>query len=229
MYSLRSWEELPPYLKKDEVKEYYDCLQKKKWSLAVKRGFDFTMAFILLLILFPVFSVIAVWIKTDSKGPVFFRQVRITQYGRRFRIFKFRTMVTGAEHKGSQVTVGNDSRITAVGARIRKYRLDELPQLINVLLGDMSFVGTRPEVEKYVRGYSGEMRATLLLPAGITSEASIAYKDEERLLEGAKDVDSVYMKEVLPEKMKYNLAYLKKFSCLKDMKICLDTVIGVLK
>lgn len=229
MYSLRSWDKLPSYLQTEEVREYYKMLERKRTSLVIKRGFDFTAAFFLLILLLPVFLVIAVWIKTDSKGPVFFRQVRITQYGRRFRIIKFRTMVKDAEQRGSQVTVGGDARITKVGERIRKYRLDELPQLINILLGDMSFVGTRPEVEKYVRGYTKEMMATLLLPAGITSEASIAYKDEDKLLEGASDVDEVYLKTVLPQKMKYNLSYLKRFSCFLDLKICLDTVIGVCK
>ncbi len=224
MYNLKSWEKLPKDLQNDSIKPYYDYLRKKQMSLVAKRVFDFCMALFLLIVLSPVFLVLAVWIKVDSKGPVFFRQIRITQYGRKFRIFKFRTMVNHADKTGTLVTVGGDTRITKVGAVIRKYRLDEIPQLINVLFGDMSFVGTRPEVEKYVNGYTPEMWATLLLPAGITSEASIAYKDEDRLLEGATDVDAVYLKEVLPEKMKYNLNYLKKFSFWQDVKICFQTL-----
>lgn len=224
MYNMKSWDKLPEYLKNDSVRVYYDHLRKKQLSLVIKRLFDFFMALLLLIILSPVFLVLAIWIKADSQGPVFFRQIRVTQFGKKFRIFKFRTMVNHADKKGTLVTVAQDARITKVGAKIRNSRLDEIPQLINVLLGDMSFVGTRPEVEKYVNGYTPEMLATLLLPAGITSEASIAYKDEDRLLEGAKDVDAVYLQQVLPEKMKYNLNYLKKFSFLQDMKICFQTL-----
>ncbi len=227
MYGLKLWDKLPPYLKTKEVKPYYRILEKKRTSLAAKRIFDFTAAFFLLIVLLPVFAVLAVWIKLDSPGPVFFRQVRITQYGRRFWILKFRTMVSGAQQKGADVTVRGDARITRVGKKIRSCRLDELPQLVNILMGDMSFVGTRPEVEKYVRSYSREMMATLLLPAGVTSEASIAFRDEERLLEHAEDVDRAYVETVLPQKMKYNLSYLKRFSCFRDLKICLDTVMEV--
>lgn len=229
MGRLRSWEKLPEYLKTKEVREYYLALEKKQAGLFLKRGFDVGMSLLLLILLLPVFAVLAVWIKADSKGPVFFRQIRITQYGRRFHIIKFRTMVQDAAQKGSQVTIGGDARITKAGTTLRRYRLDELPQLINILLGDMSFVGTRPEVEKYVRGYTKEMMATLLLPAGITSEASIAYKDEDQLLAGVSDVDKTYLEEVLPQKMKYNLSYLKRFSCLLDLKICINTITGVFR
>lgn len=175
-----------------------------------------------------VFLVLAEWIKMDSKGPVFFRQERITQYGRVFRIFKFRTMVNNADKIGSQVTVGGDARITRVGAKIRKVRLDEIPQLINVLIGDMSFVGTRPEVKRYVDAYTDEMYATLLLPAGITSEASIRYKDEDEILAGAEDVDKAYIEQVLPDKMKYNLDEIKRFGFFREIGTMFRTVLAVL-
>lgn len=226
---LKAWEELPQYMQNDAVKEYYDILSKRTGSLAIKRLFDIVVSAIMLIIVSPVLLILAVWIKVDSQGPVFFRQARITQYGRVFRIFKFRTMVNNADKIGSQVTVGNDSRITKVGAKIRKLRLDELPQLINVLLGDMSFVGTRPEVEKYVEAYTDEMYATLLLPAGITSEASIRYKDEDELLAGAENVDKVYIEQVLPGKMKYNLEAVKRFSFVGDIVTMIRTVIAVLR
>ena len=167
---------------------------------------------------------LSLWIKLDSKGGVFFRQVRVTKYGKEFRIFKFRTMVNNAPSLGSAVTVKNDARITRVGHFIRKCRLDEIPQLLNVLTGDMTFVGTRPEVKKYVDAYSNEMMATLLMPAGITSIASIKFKDEEKLLDGASDVDKTYIDVVLPQKMKYNLEYIKDFSFIKDIIICVNTV-----
>ncbi|MEE1028577.1 MAG: sugar transferase [Agathobacter sp.] len=226
---LKKWEELPDYMQNDKVKRYYKILSQKKKSLRFKRIFDIIMSIIMLLILWPVMLILAIWIKADSKGPVFFRQERITQYGKKFRIFKFRTMVNDAPKLGSAVTVGGDARITKVGRIIRKYRLDELPQLLNVLSGDMTFVGTRPEVEKYVKEYTPAMMATLLMPAGITSTASIEYKDEDKLLENAEDVDYTYVHEVLPGKMKYNLRYLREFSFLKDIKICIDTVLGVVK
>lgn len=228
MMKLKAWESLPQYMQNDAVREYYDILAKRTSSLVVKRLFDIVVSAIMLIVVSPVLLILAVWIKLDSQGPVFFRQARITQYGRVFRIFKFRTMVNNADKIGSQVTVGNDSRITKVGAKIRKLRLDELPQLINVLLGDMSFVGTRPEVKKYVDAYTDEMYATLLLPAGITSEASIRYKDEDELLAGAVDVDKVYVEQVLPGKMKYNLEAVKKFSFVGEIATMFRTVFAVL-
>lgn len=229
MMKLKAWEDLPQYMQNDSVKEYYDILAKRTGSLAIKRLFDIVVSAVMLILVSPVLLILAVWIKVDSQGPVFFRQTRITQYGKAFRIFKFRTMVNNADKIGSQVTVGNDSRITKVGAKIRKLRLDELPQLINVLLGDMSFVGTRPEVKKYVDAYTDEMYATLLLPAGITSEASIRYKDEDELLAGAADVDKVYIEQVLPGKMKYNLDAVRKFSFFGDIMTMFRTVIAVLR
>ena len=158
-----------------------------------------------------------------------FRQVRVTTYGKPFRIFKFRTMVNNADKIGTQVTTKGDSRVTRMGKMLRGCRLDELPQLFNVLKGEMSFVGTRPEVEKYVAHYTDEMKATLLMPAGITSRASIEYKDEERLLESAENADEVYIHQVLPEKMKYNLRAIEKFSFWDDIKTMFATVIAVVK
>lgn len=224
---MKKWDSLPESMKTDEVKPYYLALKKKTGSLIVKRMFDIIVSLILLILLSPVFLVISIMIKTDSKGPVMFRQVRVTQYGKTFRIFKFRTMVTDAEKLGTQVTVDNDSRITKTGNRLRKCRLDEIPQLLNILKGEMSFVGTRPEVEKYVNCYTPEMMATLLLPAGVTSTASIAYKDEDRLLKDAVSPDDVYVKQILPEKMKYNLEYLKNFGFFYDIRVMIRTVTAV--
>ncbi len=225
---LREWEELPGYMRTKAVRPYYDRLRKKKLSLFLKRAFDFAAAILLLFILFPAMLIIAVLIVLDSKGGFLYRQERITQYGRKFKILKFRTMTVNADKVGSQVTVRNDNRITKIGAVLRKYRLDELPQLINIIAGDMSFCGTRPESTYYVKKYTPEMFATLLLPAGVTSEASIRYKDEAELLENAEDVDKVYVNEVLPEKMKYNLESIRKFSCLREMGTLLKTMIAVL-
>lgn len=226
---LKEWNELPVSMKNSEVKEYYDILQKRKISLILKRIFDIVMSSILIVIASPVILFVAVWIKLDSKGPVFYRQERVTQYGRKFRIFKFRTMVTNADKIGTLVTTKNDSRITKVGEKIRKCRLDELPQLFNILTGDMSFVGTRPEVQKYVDYYTNEMLATLLLPAGVTSLASINYRDEDEILAKHVDekhsVDEVYVDRILPDKMKYNLEYLKTFNIVGDIILCVKTVI----
>lgn len=223
----RKWEDLPKGMQKPEVRVYYDILVKKQFSLKLKRVFDVTAASIFLVILSPLMIVISILIKKDSEGPVFYRQERVTTYGKKFRIHKFRTMVANADQIGSAVTVNGDSRITKVGGFLRKYRLDELPQLIDVLNGDMSFVGTRPEATKYVKRYTPEMRATLLLPAGITSEASIRYKDEAALLDEAEDVDKVYVQEVLPVKMKYNLESIRGFSFFKEIVTMLKTVFAV--
>ena len=225
---LKNWDDLPKELQLDEVRPYYDVLCKRKISLLVKRLFDILVSIIMLIILSPIFLILSVAIKVDSKGPVFFRQERLTQYGRVFRIFKFRTMVNNADKIGTQVTVNNDTRITKVGSFIRDYRLDEIPQLINILMGDMSFVGTRPEVKKYVDAYTPEMMATLLLPAGVTSLASIKYKDEAELLSKSKDVDSTYINEILPEKMKYNLQSIKEFSFWDEIKLMFMTVAAVI-
>lgn len=226
---MRKWEELPEAMRKTSIKLYYDKLSRHQTELKIKRAMDVVMASILLGILSPVFVLIAIAIKKDSAGPVFFQQKRVTQYGRCFQILKFRTMVQDAEKLGSQVTVSGDSRVTGVGSVLRHFRLDELPQLVNVLMGDMSFVGTRPEVVKYVKCYTEEMRATLLLPAGITSRASICYKDEGELLENAEDVDEVYIHQVLPGKMKYNLEDISSFSLGREIMTMVHTVFAVLK
>lgn len=226
---LKKWNDLPDSFKNPEVNFYYEILNKKRAQLFFKRLFDILISLILLILLSPIMIIIAIAIKLDSKGPVFFRQKRITQYGKVFRIFKFRTMVENAEKLGSQVTVSNDPRVTKIGGFIRKYRIDEFPQLLNVLFGDMTFVGTRPEVKKYVDAYTNEMLATLLLPAGITSEASIKYKDEQRLLSSSADADKTYIEEILPEKMKYNLRGIEKTSIKYDLSIMLATVFGVLR
>ena len=226
--TLKKWDDLPQNMRNEDVKKYYDVLEPKKFSLLFKRTFDLVVAIILLIVLLPIFILISIAIKIDSKGPIMFRQVRITQYGGQFRIFKFRTMVNNADKIGSQVTTKNDMRVTKVGKVIRKLRLDEIPQLLNIISGDMTFVGTRPEVIKYVEKYTDEMWATLLLPAGVTSEASIQYKDEEKLLENAEDADATYVYEVLPGKMKYNLESIEKFSFFYEIKTMFRTVGAVL-
>ena len=230
---LTPWNELDDFLKCDEVEKYYNILKKRKFSLFIKRIFDILVSAIMIVILSPVLLIIAIAIKADSEGPVFYRQVRVTKNNRDFRIFKFRTMVSNADKIGSLVTVGNDSRITKVGEKIRKVRLDEIPQLFNILLGDMSFVGTRPEVRKYVDAYTDEMKATLLLPAGVTSLASIKYKDEDEILEkcvnNGNSVDESYIKYVLPDKMKYNLEAIEHFSFFGEIGLMFKTVFEVLK
>lgn len=226
---LKNWNELPEYMRTDEVRPYYDLLQKKRLSLFFKRVFDIIVSLIMIILCSSILLIISILIVKDSKGGVFYRQERVTQYGRVFRIFKFRTMVKNADQIGTQVTVSNDSRITKIGSKLRNCRLDELPQLFNIFLGDMTFVGTRPESVHYVKSYTNEMYATLLLPAGVTSEASIEYKDEADLLDQADDVDSVYINEVLPEKMKYNLNSIKEFSFFKEIATMFRTVFAVLR
>ena len=215
------------------VKKYREEIEKRKISLFLKLFLDKVLALILLIPLSPIILAIAIWIKLDSEGPVFYRQERITTYGRPFRIFKFRTMVKDADKLGAAVTEHNDPRISRAGNKLRKVRLDELPQLFNVLLGDMSFVGVRPEVAKYVNRYTDEMNATLLLPAGITSPASIEYKDEDEVIEkfkgSGRSIDDIYIEEVLPDKMKYNLDYIKNFSIINDIKIMIQTALAVIK
>ena len=225
---LTRWEKLPEQIRIPEVRPYYDVLNKKSFAILIKRLFDILAACFLLVLLSIPMLIIAAWIKADSSGPVFYRQERVTKDGKRFRIHKFRTMVENADKIGTAVTVGNDRRITRVGAKLRRLRLDELPQLLDVLSGDMSFVGTRPEAVKYVEQYRPEYYATLLLPAGITSEASIRYKDEDKLLSMADDVERVYMEKVLPEKMKWNLEGILGFSLLGEMLIMFRTLGAVL-
>ena len=224
---LKKWDELPEFMKTPEVRPYWEILNKKRGQLVLKRIFDFVVSIILLILLAIPMGIIAVLIKKDSEGPVFYRQERVTTYGRHFRIHKFRTMVSNADKIGTAVTVGNDSRITNVGARLRGHRLDELPQVLDVIVGDMSFVGTRPEAVKYVERYKPEYNATLLMPAGITSEASIRYKDEDKLLNVADDVDEVYVNQVLPEKMKWNLESIRRFRFLREILTMFRTVFAV--
>ncbi len=210
----------------EEVRKYYDILKKKKAALFFKRAFDLFASIFALLIIWPVFLILAIAIKIDSPGPVFYRQERITQYGKSFRIHKFRTMVQNAD-RGSQVTLNNDSRITRVGKLIRKCRLDETAQLFDVIRGTVTLVGVRPESPKYVAEYTKEMMATLLLPAGVTSLASIYYKDEAELLDGAEDTDKVYVEKILPGKMYYNLKGIEQFSFFGDIKVLFMTVFAV--
>lgn len=223
----KSWDKLPENMKTDAVLPYYEALRGHRAGLIVKRIADILLSSVLIVVLSPVLLVIAVMIKIDSPGPVFYRQVRVTRYNKDFRIFKFRTMIVNADEKGALVTTSNDSRITRVGSKLRKYRLDEFPQLFNVFKGEMSLVGTRPEVRKYVDEYTDEMMATLLLPAGVTSEASIAFKDEDKILAEAEDVDKAYIEEVLPEKMAFNLDGVRYFSLRREFGLLFKTVIAV--
>ena len=228
---LKKWDKTPENLKNETTKKYYEILSHKKVHLAIKRLFDIILSTVLLVIISPILLIISILIKVDSKGPVFFRQERVTTYGRIFKIFKFRTMVQDADKIGTLVTLGKDSRITRIGSKIRKLRIDELPQLINVFLGDMSFVGTRPEVKKYVDFYTDEMKATLFMPAGITSRASIEYKDENKIIDEyinkGEKVDDIYINRILPGKMKYNIDYVEKFSIIEDIKVCIKTIVAV--
>lgn len=225
---LRKWEDLPDFMRIPEVRPYWEALYKRRRQLLLKRGFDFVMGLILLALLAIPMAVIAILIRSDSDGPVFFRQERVTTYGKRFHIHKFRTMVTNADKIGTAVTVGNDARITKMGGKLRRLRLDELPQVIDVLQGNMSFVGTRPEAVKYVEQYEPIYYATLLMPAGITSEASIRYKDEDKLLNVADDVDAVYVEKVLPAKMRWNLNSIERFSFLREICTLFRTVLAVM-
>lgn len=225
---LCKWDNLPDNMRIKEVRPYYDILSRKKGQLLLKRIFDFVVALIMLIVLCIPIAIISVWIKLDSEGPVFYRQERVTTNGKHFRIHKFRTMVSNADKIGTQVTLGNDSRITRVGKKLRHIRLDELPQLIDILQGTMSFVGTRPEAVKYVEQYKPEYMATLLMPAGITSEASIRYKDEDKLLSAADDVDRVYVEEVLPAKMIWNLESIRRFKFLREILTMFRTVAAML-
>lgn len=224
---LKKWDDLPENMKNDSVRMYYQYLYKKRFSLLIKRMLDFVTAVLLLVITAPVFAALGILIKIDSKGPVIFKQLRVTQYGRLFYIYKFRTMTHNGKNTGAKVTLKSDPRITRVGKVLRKYRLDELPQLINIIKGDMSFVGTRPEIVDYVRDYTDEMAATLLLPAGVTSYASISFKDEEELLTDCDNVDAIYREKILPMKMRLNLNSLLRFNLLYEAKILADTILIV--
>ena len=224
---LRKWEDLPDFMKTPEVRPYWEILWKKRGQLVLKRIFDLIVGLFLLFILFVPMAIIAVMVKLDSKGPVFYRQERVTTYGKHFRIHKFRTMVSNADQIGAAVTVENDNRITKMGAKLRRIRLDELPQVFDVIAGTMSFVGTRPEAIKYVEKYEPIYNATLLMPAGITSEASIRYKDEDSLLNSTDDVDKVYIEQILPRKMNWNLRSIKNFHFFGEIKVMFMTVFAV--
>ncbi len=221
------YNKLPERLKCEAVKEYYNILKHKKSSLVMKRVFDVVISLIMILFLLIPMAIISVLIKTTSKGPVIYKQVRVTTFGKEFRIWKFRSMRTDADAKGELLTVGEDNRVTKVGKFLRKFRLDELPQIFHVLSGKMSIVGTRPEVPKFTDKYTDEMLATLLMPAGVTSLASIRFKDEAELLAEAEDVDKAYIETILPEKMKYNLEYIRNFTFFGDIKLIFKTVTEV--
>ena len=221
---IKKWEKLPPEFQIEEVRPYWEILRKKNFSLFWKRVFDVLVSGVMLVLLLPLFLIISLAIVIDSRGGVFYRQERVTQYGKRFRIFKLRSMVRNADQKGTLVTVGNDARITRVGRFIRKFRLDEISQLIDVFRGTMTFVGTRPEVPKYVDQYSPEYLATLLLPAGVTSMATIMFKDEDKILAGKSDVERTYIVDVLPQKIKWNLEEIKKYGFWRDIRIMFLTV-----
>lgn len=225
---LKKWDDLPDFMRVDEVRPYWEILNKRRGQLLLKRIFDLVVALILLVILAIPMAIIAVMIKIEDPGPVLYRQERVTTYGKHFKIHKFRTMVVNADKIGTAVTIGEDPRITKVGKRLRHLRLDELPQVLDVIQGTMSFVGTRPEAVKYVERYKPEYNATLLMPAGITSEASIRYKDEDKLLNVADDVDNVYVEKVLPEKMKWNLESIRRFRFLREILTMFRTVFAVL-
>ena len=228
MFFLCKWDELPEYMKNDEVRKYYDILSQKKLALFLKRLLDIIISCVLILILIIPMVIIAIIVKCDSKGSVLFRQTRVTTNGKRFKILKFRTMVDGAENLGGLITEANDKRVTKIGEKMRKYRIDEFPQVFNVLVGDMSFVGTRPEVERYVNKYTPEMYATLLTPAGITSMASISYKDNDEFFTDPELVDKNYIEIILPEKMKLDLDYYRRFNAFYDLLVMFRTVGSVL-
>ncbi len=226
---LKQWEKIPKFMRNDEVFAYYKSLKKRKVSLFLKRVFDIIVSSILILFLLPLMLIIAFLIYLDSPGNVIYVQKRVTQFGRIFKLLKFRTMVVNADKIGSLLTVKDDKRVTKLGKILRKFRLDELPQIFNIFKGDLSFVGTRPEVLKYVEMYDEKMLATLLLPAGVTSLASIKFKDEEKFFEQSENIDETYRNVILPKKMQYNLDYLSNLTLALDVKIMLMTVFAVLK
>ena len=204
-------------------------LEKRKLQLALKRLMDVVISGGALLVIWPVLLLIAAAIKIDDPGPVFYRQVRVGKNGREFRIYKFRTMVVDADKKGLAITIGRDRRITRVGAFLRKTKLDELAQLINVFTGEMSFVGPRPEVPKYVNMYTPYQRQVLLVQPGITDYASIAYRNENDLLEGAEDPEKMYIETIMPDKIELNMKYLHEISPIADIRLILSTIAAVIR
>jgi Sugar transferases involved in lipopolysaccharide synthesis len=219
-----SYQELPEGMRNEPTEKYWELLRKKRFSLAVKRLFDIVASLIILVVLSPFFLLLAFAVKLDSRGPVFYRQVRVGRYNRDFKIFKFRTMVQDADRVGPPLTLGEDPRITRVGRFIRKLRLDEFSQILNVLGGSMSLVGPRPEVRKYVDAYTPEYMATLLIRPGITASSSIAFKDEDRILNAGGDPEQIYVEKILPPKMELNLQYVRDIGFWNDIKILFQTV-----
>ena len=212
----------------DQPLEIAALLARRRPQLIAKRAMDIAISTAALCVLWPVFLLIALAIVIDDPGPVFYRQVRVGRGGRPFRIFKFRTMVVDADKKGLSITVGRDSRITRVGAFLRKTKLDELAQLLNVLCGQMSFVGPRPEVPRYVELYTPYQRQVLLVRPGITDYASIAYRNENDLLAGADDPERMYIETIMPDKIELNMKYLREISPLADVRLILKTIIAVI-
>lgn len=204
-------------------------LEKRKLQLALKRAMDIVISGGALVVIWPVLLLIALAIKIDDPGPVFYRQVRVGKDGREFRIYKFRTMIVDADKKGLQITVGRDNRITRMGRLLRKTKLDELAQLINVLVGDMSFVGPRPEVPRYVNMYTPYQRQVLLVRPGITDYASIAYRNENDMLEKAEDPERMYIDVIMPDKIELNMKYLREISPLADIRLILSTIVAVIR
>ena len=204
-------------------------LKTRKTQLALKRAMDVLVSGGALLVIWPVLLLIALAIKIDDPGPVFYRQVRVGRGGKPFRIFKFRTMVVDADKKGLSITVGQDKRITRMGALLRKTKLDELAQLLNVFAGDMSFVGPRPEVQRYVDLYTPYQRQVLLVRPGITDYASIAYRNENDLLAGANDPERMYIEEIMPAKIELNMKYLREISPIADLRLIFGTIAAVIR
>ena len=222
-----TYSQLSEDMKNEFTEKCMALLSRKRASLAVKRAFDIIVSLIILIVLSPLLLLIALAVKLDSKGPVFYRQVRVGRYGKDFRIYKFRTMVQDADKVGPPLTMGRDPRITRVGGLIRKCRLDEFSQLFNVLGGSMSLVGPRPEVRRYVEKYKPEYMQTLLIRPGVTAPSSIAFKDEDKILNAESDPEKVYVEKILPPKMELNLEYMKDMSVLNDVKIIFKTLSAV--
>ena len=215
--------------KNDRPMDIADVLARRKPQLIAKRAMDIVLSACALAVLWPLLLLIALAIWIDDPGPVFYRQVRVGRNGKTFRIFKFRSMVMDADKKGLAITVGRDSRITRVGAVLRKTKLDELTQLLNVFLGQMSFVGPRPEVPKYVELYTPYQRQVLLVRPGITDYASIAYRNENDLLAGAPNPEAMYIEQIMPDKIELNMKYLREISPLADIRLILKTIVAVIK
>jgi lipopolysaccharide/colanic/teichoic acid biosynthesis glycosyltransferase len=222
-----TYDQLPKNMKNPITRVYWDILAKKRGTMAGKRAFDVICSVLLLLLLSPFMLILAAAIKFDSPGPVFYRQMRVGKYGHDFKIYKFRTMVQNAEKIGPPLTTGKDPRITRIGLLIRRLRLDEFSQLLNVLNGSMSLVGPRPEVRRYVEQYSPEYMATLLVRPGITAPASIAFRDEAKILKAGENPEKTYVAKILPPKMAMDLDYIKHISVWNDVRIIFRTVITV--